>query len=267
MAKMNSDFSLSGRLGNISIYKMKGVDKPVARTPGGPTKKQIKTAPQFESTRRINAEFGGRSASSSAIMKAIFPLKALADYNIAGPLNALIKPIQAMDTENEHGKRNVYLSRVPGLLEGFSFNKENRFDTIIRNPISYTLSKEERSATVSFPAMVPGINFHAPKFPKPYFSFIVALGVVPDFVLDNKSYGALDKIRSFSNFSMSEWYPVLRGSAAVDLSVNFPPKIFAPASENFSLLLSVGIRFGEPGYNGEIQQVKYAGAGKIMATG
>jgi hypothetical protein len=267
MAQMISNFPIIGRIGELSSYRMRGSDKIIVRMKGGADKKKIKNAPEFANTRRINSEFGGRSASSSTIMRAIFPLKALADYNIAGPLNALIKPIQVMDTESDWGQRNVYITRNPKLLEGFSLNKKNGFDTIVRNPISFTLSREERSATVNFPAMMPGINFFVPPPAKSFYSFVAVLGVVPDFKFDKDGYKAVDKIENTSDDSMSEWYSVLRGSAAVDLTVRIPQKHFTPESENFTLLLSIGIRFGVPGINEDIKQVKYAGAGKILVAG
>ena len=73
---------------------MKGSDKIILRTKGGASKEKIKKGKEFATTRRLNSEFGGRAVASKYIMRSLFPLKALADYNIAGPLNALIKPIQ-----------------------------------------------------------------------------------------------------------------------------------------------------------------------------
>jgi hypothetical protein len=265
MAQLLKDFSFIGRLGNITAYRMKGTDKIILRTRGGAKKSRIKRAPEFEPVRRNNAEFGGRSTASKLIMQVINPLKALCDYNIAGPLNALIKPIQVMDTENEPGRRNIYISRQPKLLEGFSFNKRNPFDSIIRNTVSYTLSKEEISATVSFPALIPGINFYSPPPAQSFYRLIAVLGSVADTMYGRHSYSPENDFSNVSKYRESEWYPVLQGSAAVDLTITLP-KEWVPVSQNITMLVSVGICFGRPGSDGKMQQVPNAGAGKILAA-
>ena len=67
------------------------MDGIIVRKKGGASKKRIKKDPEFFQTRLLNSEFGGRSAASKRIMKVLLPLKPLADYNIAGPLNALLR--------------------------------------------------------------------------------------------------------------------------------------------------------------------------------
>lgn len=110
-------------------------------------------------------------------MRMVWPQKALADFNIAGPLNALMKPVQEMDTAGKWGQRNVLLSSGRHLLEGFSLNKNNPFDTLVRTPLKFDVNRLDVSASVSIPALMPLVNF----FPasKPYCSIIAVLGVVP----------------------------------------------------------------------------------------
>lgn len=124
MAKLTSDIQFTGSLGNLSAYKMRGIDHTILRTKGGPSSAQIKKDPAFDVVRRNNAEFSGRAAASRWIMRMMWPQKALADYNIAGPLNALVKPIQELDKESAFGQRNIVLSKNKLLLQGFSLNRK-----------------------------------------------------------------------------------------------------------------------------------------------
>ncbi len=85
MAKLASNLSFTGSLGNLSAYKMRGVEGTVVRIKGGATKKKIKEPPVFERTRELNAEFGGRATGSKWMMQAMWPQKALADFNPKTP--------------------------------------------------------------------------------------------------------------------------------------------------------------------------------------
>src|SRR5205085_685492 len=123
MAQMDSGFNFTGPLGNVSAYRMKGVDKVILRSKGGPTKERIKSDPRFRVTRLNNSEFGGRSKASKLIRRMFWPLQSVADFNLAGPLTALAKAIQAMDSISELGKRSILFSKNGQPLEGFNLNK------------------------------------------------------------------------------------------------------------------------------------------------
>jgi hypothetical protein len=257
------NFGIIGTLNNISFYKMRGCDDLIARRKGGPPKERIKKHPNFEHVRFNNKEFGGRSAASAYIMRRMHPLKALADHNIAGKLNALLRPIQISDPENDLGSRHVKLSKNPRLLEGFNLNKNNTFDAIVRSPVLYTLSKETISARVDIPALLPGINFFN-QITFPAHKFIAVLGVVPDLFRKGDEYkpthDAYDDIRS--KYVETDWFPVSHGSPATTLEL----KLDAVLPDNSCCaMLSIGICFGAMGANNQIEQIKYTGAAKILA--
>src|SRR5438105_15373191 len=111
MAQINSNFDFTGPLGNVSAYKMRGVERTILRTPGGQSREKIKNHPNFRVTRLNNFEFGGCSLAAKLIRKMLWPQQSVADYNISGPLTALVKPIQAMDMENGLGNRNIIFSK------------------------------------------------------------------------------------------------------------------------------------------------------------
>jgi hypothetical protein len=87
MAGQEPCLGFTGSLYNISAYKRRDMDTIIIRSNGGPSKRMIKSHPSFELTRKNNKEFGGRSTASKWIMRILYPLKPLSDYNISGPLN------------------------------------------------------------------------------------------------------------------------------------------------------------------------------------
>lgn len=264
MAEMTPGFSLVGSISNLSAYKRRGSDKIIVRTKGGPSKEQIKRKPSFAGLRKRNVEFGGRSTACKWIRKALTPQLALADYNIAGSLNALLKPVQGLDKESPHGQRSVRLSQHPSLLSGFSLNRLYPFDGTVRNPVAFDLFRESLSAYVEIPALLPGINFQA-LGNHPLYSFVAALGIVPDVAFDGVKYAAPVGYNSLgAKAAESPWYPVLNGSPALRLEVSLPTP---PPDAAFSIMLSIGIRFGTVADGGVVQQVKHAGSAKVLGIG
>lgn len=262
MARINPDSSFHGSLGNLSFYTMRGVDKPIVRTKGGASKEKIKTHPNFEATRKINAEFGGRSTASKWIMRMLWPQKALGDYNITGSLNALMNPIQALDTVSELGQRHIPLSQYPSILEGFSLNRKTGFDSIVRNHIGYSLSRENLHVRVDIPALLPGINLHTPKA-HPFYALTVGFGIIPDLFYAPHRYAPMNEYAGLAPLvRMTDWYPSLEGSPATALELKYP---IVPPDEHFSIMISIGFRFGMMRSATLIDQVRYAGAARVLA--
>jgi len=265
MAKLDANFSFTGPLGNISAYRMRGIDRIILRKKGGASKRKIKTSRNFARTREANAEFGGRSIAGKWIRSALHYQKPMADYNISGPINALLVPIQEQDTVSPPGQRNIVLSKNPWLLQGFSLNRDTGFDSIVRNPLAWTLSRDTLSARIDIPALLPGINFFTAE-KHPMYSIIATLGIVPDFFYNKWGYQPSSREYRQNDMQAADtgWYPVLKGSPAMKLEIQMGTM---PPDQSFSLVLSIGIRFGALRDAGTIEQVKYAGAAKILAMG
>jgi hypothetical protein len=264
MAKANPGYPFLGSFGNLSVYKRHDMDQLIVRVKGGPSKEQVLTSPIFENTRRNIEEFKGRSTATMWLLRALEPLRPLANFNIAGPLNALIKPVQAMDPDSEWGQRHVLFTKMPRILEGFSLNKERTFDSIIRNTLRFTLNRETLEASIDIPALVPGINFHVEgKFP--LYSLIINPVVMPNVYYDKLGYQPSHKnwVRTMHDTVITEWYPVLNGSPEQSHQMKIK---FTPPDENYILMLSVGIRFGTIGADGEIKQLRRTGAAKIIGV-
>ncbi len=163
MARLNNDLTFSGSLGNLSAYKMKGVEKVVIRTKGGASKHKIKTAASFKPVRALNAEWGGCAKAGARIRLAFEPVKHLAGSHVSGSLNALTKEIQKRDTNGKAGTRSILFSKYCHVLEGFNLNQDNIFNSIVKSPLTCTLSRKDVKATVEIPELILAINLYNPK--------------------------------------------------------------------------------------------------------
>ncbi|HEX6426482.1 MAG TPA: hypothetical protein VF008_02305 [Niastella sp.] len=268
MGKFSPPFSYTGTVSNISVYKVRGSDTPIVRTKGGPTKRQIETKPAFATTRKNNMEFGGRAKITGQLLYALRPLKYLSDYNIAGPLNSLFIPIQELDTEHEKGQRNIILSKNPGLLQGFNLNRRTPFDTFVANQLAYTLSKETLTASITFPALIPDVNFFVPEY-YPWYKFIIIVGTVEDMFYNPKGYQSHNGKEMYSAvLDESDWLTVHAGAPAVTKQYTQLQNAYGGVSKlaklkSYSMLLAVGIAFGTM-QKGKIEMVKYVGGAKIL---
>jgi hypothetical protein len=264
MAHLVSQFQFVGKLGDLSAYKMRGSDKIIVRRKGGASKNKIKTSPVFINTRQINSEFGGRSVASGWIMRILEPVKPMADYNIAGPLNALLKPVQVID-DKIRGKRGVLLSKNRRLLEGFPLNRGVTFESMVRTTLTWELSRETLSAKVNVPQLIRGINFHTPQHS--WYKIVTAMGIIPDIVYDEKSgYCPVNKsydTRDMLTKTETPWLAVMTGGEATTLELKCN---VTPPDENFSVMLSVGIAFGKVISESEIAQVPHAGSAKVIGV-
>ena len=261
MAILHSKILFTGTIGDIVVVKRRDTGKYYARSKPTRSKKKNKSK-SGSSKERNQSEFGGRATATKWIRKALYPQKDLSDFGFTSALNRLVNPILQMDTTGEYGKRAIFFTKGHALLRGFNLNNKTIFDSIIRHPIDFFLSKESLYASVKIPDLMPGINFVVPGNQAMY-RVVAALGIVPDLHCKNKKYtpgSDYDKLVSPVR-AETRWYPVLKGSAVETLELKIPT---APPDESFCLLLSIGIRFGNIIDEGKVKQEKYAGAAKIL---
>lgn len=263
MAKLNSSFSFTGALDGYVAYKLPGVSGTVLRRKGGVPGHVIKTAPKYENTRRNNVEFGGRSEACGWIMRMMNPVNRLANFPFGGALNALLKPVQELDTESEFGKRHVMLSRNRNLLKGFSLNEEYPFSYVVRSAPEWSITRSELSATVRLHGFVPQINFF-PSPLAPFYSVVAVLGLVPDLFHSAGRYEPShpDYSKIAPVMTVSNWQSCTAESNQTELGL----QISAPPDENFSLILSIGIRYGIPAAGLTIRQKEKSGCGVILSV-
>ena len=261
MAKLEGNIQITGSLNNLSFYKMRGSDKIIVRRKGGPSSKEVKRSPKFENTRRNNREFGGRAIAARFIKQVLNPLHFLTDYNITGPLNALLKPIQKMDTTNEWGKRNIILSEKARLLEGFSLNRSHQLDSIVRTPVLYSIQHQQ--VIIDIPELLPGLNFITPGN-YPWYKFIAVAGPIPDLYYKDENWGYQPKgnYNYGPTIAVSDWLPANSRAASTKLTLYGLPEV---KPENHSILIATGIAFGIM-QGTEIQPVKYVGGAKVIGV-
>jgi hypothetical protein len=261
MAKLKGSIQFTGSIGDITAYLRNG--EIIIRKKQGVDRRRVKYGPEYERTREGNKEFGGRSTTARMIMRSLHVIKPMADYKIHSALNGLLTPIQKMDTESARGKRNVFLTKNPRLLEGFTLNQGTHFDSIVRTPVVCSLSRETLSATINIPELVPGINFVA-RQKHSMFQIVVQLGLVPDMMHTPNGYKPVDETATGSVYAMTEWQPIRGGADATTLSLALAG--LPPQSAAFSLMLSIGISFGEAYTNTMVKQTKHAGAAKVLGV-
>ena len=260
MAILKSSVLFTGTLGDLSAYTMRGSDKVILRRKGGPSKKRIQSAPSFENTRRLNAEFAGRSTATKWIMRALHHHRPLADHSFTGKLNALFKPIQELDTVHAWGKRSIRLTANTSVLEGFPLNIGTTFEKMVRTPYVCEFIRETGQVTASFPTLIPDINFFPPDHP--VFSLVVGAGIFPDLHYKGSAYQPINEsVDEYVPVAVeSPWYPTNEILEPLVLTLPVPDEIIQP---NTSVVITVGIKFGRMFPNGTAQQVKNAGAGVI----
>jgi hypothetical protein len=262
MASLNYPLDITGSLGGLSFYRRKDCDKIIVRSRGGASRKKIREDPGMEGTRRVNAEFGGRSTACRYILAGFGPLRGLADYNLAPALNKLLRPIQLMDKETVPGQRAVCISKAPWLLEGFPFSRRRLMDAIIATPIAFTVNPGNAYVTVTLPALLPGINF-IPPVNTTYFRFIVCNAILPDLVYSTAGYKpAREQQYPSLQCQFSDWNTV--NESREQLAMEIPISLVAGEGERL-LMTALGIQFGKQEAN-SIAAIDYMGTGKILAV-
>jgi len=262
MAKLNNDMSFDGGFGNLSVYRMKGVDRQIVRTKGGATREKIKKSPAFVKTREQNSEFGGCSKAATNIRIALSSLQHLADYGIAGSLTGLATSIQKLDVNGIPGQRSISISKYCHSLEGFNLNKKLTFDGVVRQPLSCTLSRDMLNAIVQLPNLIPGINFYIPGA-YPLFRIIAEVGVVPDMVYTLLGYQPANINTNLYHTSVAtDWAStaVAFPTQTLELTLNNNVNL----DETSSLMLSAGIEFGMPVTDSLVVPIKNVGCAKIL---
>lgn len=268
MAIVKGFQQITGSLQNATFYTIQGGDQVYVRMKGGPSKRMIKNSPKFEKLRRNNEEWKGCTRMASAIRGSFYPLKSLEDYPVIGALNAIAKQIQLTDTEGAHGQRGLYLSKNKDLLGGFSLSRKQVLESVLRVPITATIQREEKMASVSIPSINTGMylyNFRN----LPYFRIIMSFAAVLDmgFSEEKNQYQTLcsDEWGVYTHFE-SSWLSATGVAPALNQLLKLP-LVENDLPESVTLVLSVGVEFGKAGNDGNPEAVKYAGCGKVIKVG
>ncbi len=259
MASINGPFDFEGPFGNMSAYKMYGSDKVILRQKGGPSKDQIKNAPEFARTRELNTEHQAGMLLTGGIRHALFPVMHLGDPQFTGRLNALGKRVQVQDTVSERGKRNMYFSRCRYMLQGFSLNDIQVFESIVRHPITVRNNREERSSGISIPALIPEVNLF-PVTKDPYYRLVISLGIVSDVVFQNGM--PMKEDTQEVQIHYTDWTNLGATFPATNIELQLETEL----TESMSLLLAIGVEMGRKDPLNDTRTVKRAGSAKVLGV-
>ncbi|OIR01131.1 hypothetical protein GALL_167640 [mine drainage metagenome] len=264
MASLKGNIAFTGSLGNLSAYTRKGSNNIILRTKGGASGKAIKTSPKFINTRRVMSEFGGASSTAKNIKLAMTGVTHLDHRFFQNKLNAICSRIQKLDTTSDWGQRSVLISRYKNLLEGFNLEMGTLFDSILKHPLHCHINRADQSASITVPALFPGISLYVPgKFS--FFRLVPVLGIIPDMQWDAKfkKYMPVNPaVQSYRDLKITEWFGVsaVCDEQIIDMQIDRKTNI----SDSDSFILSIGIEFGNPLTASLIQPVKNAGAAKVV---
>ena len=264
MAQLTDGILFTGSIGGFSAYTMRGSDKIIVRSKGGPSKALVKKSPTFANTRKNNNEWAGCTKAGQAFREAISGIRHVADYNISGPINGIAKIIQKEDTEHVHGERGIYFSSHRELLTGFSVNRNRTFESVVRVPIAYSVVRETGIATITIPALWPQIHVNN-LYNYPLCRFIVSFGIVSDMVYNEKVKLFQPINQNPHNATMvsySDWKNTKQPFDAESINLCFNSQVTITDSD--SLVLAIGIEFGNPLTDKLVEPIKYSGSAKVF---
>jgi len=260
---------MTGSVDNLTHYQLPGSDKVYVRKKGGPKPERIKKGAEFETVRKHQVEWKACVLFSQALKNAVGDVYQLADYNVSPVWNGLGKNILKTDTEHIVGERNLILSAYKQELKGFSLNRNYALNALLGVKPAIELYTEKLFASVRFPAFNTSRELlNVRKLP--YFRIIVSFGLVSDYYYSVGSSGVgsyLANSGSASGLSMSkssEWLSTNDMIAEQLFEIKIEEDLSPQQQENLTYLLSMGVEFGNVGFGGKIESVKYAGAGKII---
>ena len=261
MALLDSILSMTGSLGNLSFYKVKGSNKVHVRLKGGVSKERMKTDPSFAMSRLHQQEFAGRTLAGQLVAHATYPLRSIRNYDLVRALHAPFKAIQDRDTKNKLGERGISLSEYPRMLEGLSLNTTSNLESIVAPSIQHSIS-ETGEAIVQIPELIPGINLHLPRTSQ-YYRIVAVLGAVPDIHHQNGKYvSSIPNLRRGPRiYDTTEWF---HSSSIMDSRTFRLAPTDVLATSKVVWILSLGLEIGHMKVFDRIETVDDAGAARIL---
>jgi len=268
MAIVKGFLQMTGSIKGVSFYTVRGSDQVIMRTKGGANKEQMSKSPKFAGLRKQQKEWSGCTKFASVVRYAFGGLHRLADYNLTPVLNGMGKNIQKLDVVSEVGKRSVQLSQCKLALEGFNFNRNYPFNTVLRVGVNFQLDRASLLATVSVPRINTEIDLlNIQRLP--YFRLIVAIGTVSDMIYnaDIEDYSPLvPDLHGSTETLTGEWHSADTILPEQTIIVKMTEDQQALLTDEVSVLLSMAVEFGKVGFAGQTVEVKYAGCGKVLCV-
>ena len=268
MAIVKGVIQVTGGIKGVSFYTLPGSDKVIMRAKGGPSKRRMKVGDEFATVRKHQVEWAACVQFSGGIRNALGSVYKLADYNVSPVWNGLGKNLIKLDTEHAVGERNLLLSTYREALEGFNLNKNFPFNAVLRVTPQLTIDREN----LKVKAFIPKLNtaddiLNIQKLP--YFRLKLNLGVLCDIIFT--ADGLFSKYEpetplTFGDAFMvqTEWLSANDILTDTELKIEMEESYIADMTDKNTLIVSMGIEFGNVGFGGKIEAVKRAGCAKIL---
>jgi len=259
---------MTGGIKGVSFYSQRENDKVIMRTKGGANKDTITNSPKFEKLRKNQKEFSGCAGFGSLTRYAFGGLHRLADYNLTPVLIGMGKNLMKLDTSSETGRRNLKLTAYKKALEGFNFNRNYPFNSVLRVAPQWELDRETLKAVVHVPAINTDIELQNLQ-KLPFFRLIVAIGTISDMAYNptvDEYEPLVEGLHGHSAVLTGEWQTTQTTLPEQTMTVQMHPTEVAEMTDSVTVLLSMAVEFGNVGFTDEPVAVKYAGCGKVIAV-
>lgn len=241
MARQDSDHPFVGRIGDLIYYKRNG--KYFVRKAGTLTKEKIKTAPEFENTRKINREFGGCVKVGHDLRIALSSLLPdHSDQDITGRLVGLFSKV-IQNGKGERGSRMIEVVKNREIIKDFQFNKSLSFDKMFTEHLHFETSSKRNEVALTVNAFDPSVSFGKTSSIT-HFRIFLAVVAFSDFKYDKraKAYKPVNSsihesfVVSFSgNISLKE--------KSVRISITAQLPIQKPIPVSVGIIAIAGIEF------------------------
>lgn len=267
MAIVKGIIQATGGVKGMSFYTVEGSDKVIMRAKGGPSKKRIATGKEFEKFRSHQAEWPACVQFARAVRNAAGDVYRMADFNLSPVWTGMGKRLLKLDTTGEVGKRTLRPGAYKQALEGFSFNRKAPFASVLRVTPACTIDRDNLRGSVTFPRINTASDLSNPHN-LPYFRLVISLGTVSDMVFVAEGQGkyapANDELNGLGVSAASSWLSANDHLLELTLVASFEEKFLQWLTPDITLILSVGVEFGNVGFGGKISPVKRAGSAKII---
>lgn len=148
MAKQNGLAKFAGKIDDQSFYYSKNGGYQSRKINPGMSAR-VKTAVEYENTRKNNSEFGGSGACAGAIVRGIpqryrFILNPVA----TGMLVKALKKVMVADTTSPWGARKVLLADMPAVQDALNQMSKNIFPEEVKSHILSKITYNLNDSTV-----------------------------------------------------------------------------------------------------------------------
>lgn len=131
-----------------------------------------------------------------------------------------------------------------------------------------TLNREKLEVSVSIPRINTDIDLLNLQH-LPFFRLVVAIGTVSDLCYNEQAndYEALvPDLHGVSETLTGEWHSTHTVVEEHIFTVALTKEEREALTENVTVLVSMAVEFGNVGFTGLPQEVKYAGCGKVLVS-